>query len=227
MKIVLVRHGQSEWNKKNIFTGWSDVELSPKGQEEAIQSGIKLQEAGLHFDKVYTSFLKRAIHTSDLILSEMDAVYLPITKAWELNERHYGALQGLNKAQVALEYGDDQVKQWRRSYKTMPPLVEPGSAHDPSSSIMYRNINSDKLPLGESLEMTVQRVIPYFNKTIRKDMLNGERVLIVAHGNSLRALLKELVPYSDDEIIGVEIPTGVPLLLEFDEDFTLLRSTYL
>lgn len=227
MRLVLIRHGESVWNQKNIFTGWSDAELSENGQNEAKAAGQKLLELGLDFDIVYTSVLKRAIHTSDLVLGEMNRVWLPIVKAWQLNERHYGALQGLNKKTTMEQYGEEQVKLWRRSYKTLPPLLDKGEAGDPSLLPMYRDVDPNLLPLGESLEKTVERVIPYFNDTIKKDMLAGKRVLIVAHGNSLRGLLKELNPYSDEEILDVEIATGAPLLLEFDRDFTLLRSQYL
>lgn len=227
MRLVLIRHGQSVWNLKNVFTGWSDVELSDNGRQEAINAGEKLRDLGLDFDVVYTSYLKRAIHTADLVMNEMNRTWLPLIKAWELNERHYGALQGLNKQATAEQYGEDQVKVWRRSYKTTPPLLEKGDTGDPAMMPMYRNVPEKYLPLGESLEMTVNRVIPYFNQHIKKRMLNGDRVLIVAHGNSLRGLLKELNPYTEDEILDVEIPTGSPLLLEFDEDFNLLRSSYL
>lgn len=227
MRLVLVRHGQSVWNLENIFTGWSDVDLSHQGRKEASESGRKLLEAGIDFDVVYTSYLKRAIHTATIIMDEMNRNWLPLIKAWQLNERHYGALQGLNKAQTAEQYGDDQVKLWRRSYTTLPPLLEPGDNRDPHNLPMYRDVDPSLLPMGESLAITVKRVLPYFNAEIKRDMLNGQRVLVVAHGNSLRALLKELEEYSDDDIISLEIPTGSPLVLEFDDDFSVLRSFYL
>lgn len=227
MRLVLVRHGQSVWNSKNIFTGWCDVDLSEQGQEEAKTAGRKLAESGLDFDIVYTSYLKRAIHTADYILDKMDRTFLPMIKAWQLNERHYGALQGLNKAEVAKEYGDEQVKIWRRSYKTLPPLLNDDDQYDPKTNLMYRDVDPRLLPMGESLELTVDRVLPYFNDVIKKDLMSGKRVLIAAHGNSLRALLKELQPYSDDDIVGVEIPTGSPLLLDLDQDFNIIRSRYL
>lgn len=227
MRLVIIRHGQSIWNEMNIFTGWRDVDLSELGITEAKNAGTTLLEHNLHFDKIYTSYLKRAIHTADIVLDQMDAVYLPVVKAWQLNERHYGALQGLNKKDVADQYGDEQVRLWRRSYDLIPPLLEEGSTHDPHLLPMYRNVDPNLLPLGESLELTVHRVIPYFNKVIKKDMKNGERLLIVAHGNSIRALLKELNPYSDEEIVKLEIPTGSPLVLDFDEDFNLIRTSYL
>ena len=160
-------------------------------------------------------------------MDEMNRNWLPLIKAWQLNERHYGALQGLNKAQTAEQYGDDQVKLWRRSYTTLPPQLEPGDNRDPHNLPMYRDVDPSLLPMGESLAITVKRVLPYFNAEIKRDMLNGQRVLVVAHGNSLRALLKELEEYSDDDIISLEIPTGSPLVLEFDDDFSVLRSFYL
>lgn len=227
MRLVLIRHGQSVWNLENIFTGWCDVALSNQGRNEASEAGKKLLEAGLDFDYVYTSYLKRAIHTADIVLDEMSRSWLPVEKAWQLNERHYGALQGLNKKKMAEQYGAEQVQLWRRSYKTVPPLLNRGDAYDPSTQAMYRNVDPKKLPLGESLELTVKRVLPYFDKHIKPILLKGDRVLIVAHGNSLRALLKELHELSDEGIVSLEIPTGSPLILDLDEDLKPINSYYL
>lgn len=228
MKLVLVRHGQSVWNEKNLFTGWSDVELSQLGIQEAIQGGILLKEAGYDFDVVYTSYLKRAIHTMEYILNEMDRNWLPITKAWQLNERHYGALQGLDKAETARQYGEDQVKIWRRSFDVMPPALDAEDPKAPAHLDMYRSVEDPSvLPLHESLKETIERVMPYYEENILKDMKAGKRVLIVAHGNSIRALVKALNQLSDDEIMEVNIPTGVPLVYEFDDAFKILDSYYL
>lgn len=228
MKLVVVRHGESEWNKKNLFTGWADVALSEKGVEEAIQGGKLLNEAGYDFDIVYTSYLKRAIHTMEYILNEMDRNWLPIIKDWRLNERHYGALQGLDKAETAAKYGEDQVLLWRRSFDTKPPILEKDDARAPRNMVAYRDVNDkDVLPLHESLKETIERAVPYFNDIIKPDMLEGKRVLIVAHGNSLRALVKYFDNLTDDEIMSVNIPTGVPLVYEFNADFTVRDSYYL
>ncbi|QIK70928.1 2,3-diphosphoglycerate-dependent phosphoglycerate mutase [Erysipelothrix sp. HDW6C] len=228
MKLVVVRHGESEWNKKNLFTGWADVELSEKGVEEAIQGGKLLNEAGYDFDIVYTSYLKRAIHTMEHILNEMDRNWLPIVKDWRLNERHYGALQGLDKAETAAQYGEDQVLIWRRSFDTKPPILKEDDARAPRNMVAYRDVtDKDVLPLHESLKETIERAVPYFNDIIKPDMLEGKRVLIVAHGNSLRALVKYFDNLTDDEIMKVNIPTGVPLVYEFNADFTVRDSYYL
>lgn len=227
MRLVLVRHGESEWNKKNLFTGWTDVELSDKGRLEAKAGGVALRNAGFDFDLTYTSYLKRAIHTLDIILDEMDRSWLPVTKHWKLNERHYGSLQGLNKEETAKRFGDEQVLLWRRSYDTLPPLLDKGDDRAPHNTIMYRKVDSKRLPLGESLETTIDRVIPYFNKHIKPKVMDGTRVLIVAHGNSLRALIKYFEDLTDKEIMDVNIPTGIPLIYEFDEDFHVNRKYYL
>lgn len=228
MQLVLVRHGESEWNRKNLFTGWADVELSEKGVEEAIQGGKLLNEAQFDFDIVYTSYLKRAIHTMEYILNEMDRNWLPIVKDWHLNERHYGALQGLDKAETAAKYGEDQVLIWRRSFDVKPPVLENDDPRAPRNMDAYRDV-SDKsiLPLHESLKETIERAVPYFETVIKPQMVDGKRVLIVAHGNSLRALVKYFDQMSDDAIMGVNIPTGVPLVYEFNEDFTVANSYYL
>ena len=227
MKLVLVRHGESEWNKLNLFTGWTDVDLSEKGHEEAKEGGRLLKAEGYDFDICYTSYLKRAIHTLNHILDEMDRNWLPVVKAWQLNERHYGALQGLNKAETAEKYGEDQVKIWRRSFDITPPELEPTDERAPQNQDMFRTVDRDKLPLTESLKITIERAVPYFNDVIKKDMEAGKRVIIAAHGNSLRALVKYFDNISDEDIIGVNIPTGVPLVYEFDDSFKAVNHYYL
>ncbi|WRB86460.1 2,3-diphosphoglycerate-dependent phosphoglycerate mutase [Erysipelothrix enhydrae] len=228
MKLVVVRHGESEWNEKNLFTGWADVELSEKGVEEAKLGGRMLKEEGYDFDIVYTSYLKRAIHTMDNILNEMERTWLPIVKDWRLNERHYGALQGLDKAETAAKYGEDQVLIWRRSFDVKPPELDPTDERAPRNMEAYRNIeDKDILPLHESLKETIERAVPYFEETIKPQMLDGKRVLIVAHGNSLRSLVKYFDNMTDDEIMKVNIPTGVPLVYEFDNDFNVVNKYYL
>ena len=227
MKLVLVRHGESEWNKQNLFTGWHDVDLSEKGHEEAQQGGKLLRDEGYDFDVAYTSRLKRAIHTLNHILDEMDRNWIPVNKAWQLNERHYGALQGLNKSETAAKYGEDQVKIWRRSFDVKPPELTPDSPEAPCNQEMYRDVDRAVLPLHESLATTIERVVPFFNDVIKKDMEAGKRVIIAAHGNSLRALVKYFDNISDSDIIGVNIPTGVPLVYEFDDDFKAIRHYYL
>ena len=227
MKLVLVRHGESEWNQKNLFTGWTDVDLSEKGHEEAKQAGKLLREHGYDFDLCYTSYLKRAIHTLNHILDEMDRDWLPVEKSWKLNERHYGALQGLNKGETAEKYGEAQVKIWRRSYDVKPPLLEADDSRNPANQEMYRNEDKDLMPLAESLETTVQRVVSYYEETILPEMKNGKRVLVAAHGNSLRALVMYLDHLSKEEIVSVNIPTGVPLVYEFDDQFHVVKHYYL
>lgn len=227
MKLVLIRHGESEWNRLNLFTGWTDVELSEKGRSEAASAGVLLKEEGYDFDVCYTSRLKRAIHTLDLVLDGMDRSWLPVKKSWILNERHYGALQGLDKAETARKYGEDQVKIWRRSYDITPPPLEANDERSPAKSEQYRDLDPSLLPLTESLKETVARVVPYFEEVIKADMLADKRVLITAHGNSLRALVKYFDQLSEEEIIEVNIPTGVPLVYEFDENFNVTKKYYL
>ena len=227
MKLVLVRHGESEWNKLNLFTGWTDVDLSEKGHEEAKEGGRLLKAEGYDFDICYTSYLKRAIHTLNHILDEMDRNWLPVYKTWKLNERHYGALQGLNKSETAEKYGEDQVKLWRRSYDVKPPALEPDDERAPQNQDVYRNEDPALMPLNESLETTVERVVPYYNEVILPAMKEGKRVIIAAHGNSLRALVKYLDNMSDEDIIALNIPTGVPLVYEFDENFNVKGHYYL
>ena len=227
MKLVLIRHGESEWNKLNLFTGWTDVELSEKGVEEAKEGGKALAAAGFDFDICYTSYLKRAIHTLQFVLDELDRNWLPVVKTWKLNERHYGDLQGLNKAETAEKYGEEQVKIWRRSFDIAPPVLAENDTRCPYLQTAYRGVDKAELPRTESLKDTIARAVPYFESVIKKDMLAGKRVLIAAHGNSLRALIKYFEHLSDEEIIQVNLPTGVPLVYEFDDNFNVLNKAYL
>ena len=227
MRLVIISHGESEWNKLNLFTGWSDVDLSPEGKKEAILAGKALKEEEIDFDVCYTSYLKRAIHTLNLVLEEMNRDWLPVVKSYKLNERHYGALQGLNKAETAKKYGEKQVKIWRRSFSVRPPVLDETSNQNPKKQVQYSGINRHELPLCESLEDTINRVVPYFNNVIKKDMLSGKRVLIVAHGNSIRSLVKYFENLSEEEILEVNIPTGIPLVYEFDDDFRVIEKHYL
>lgn len=227
MRLVIIRHVESEWNKLNLFTGWSDVDLSPEGKKEAILAGKALKEEEIDFDVCYTSYLKRAIHTLNLVLEEMNRDWLPVVKSYKLNERHYGALQGLNKAETAKKYGEKQVKIWRRSFSVRPPVLDETSNQNPKKQVQYSGINRHELPLCESLEDTINRVVPYFNNVIKKDMLSGKRVLIVAHGNSIRSLVKYFENLSEEEILEVNIPTGIPLVYEFDDDFRVIEKHYL
>lgn len=225
--LVLVRHGESEWNKLNLFTGWTDVELSDTGRAEAAAGGKALKEAGYDFDVCYTSLLKRAIHTLNLILDEMDRNWLPVYKAWQLNERHYGALQGMNKAEIRDEYGEEKFMAWRRSYDIQPPALEPGDKRDPHVLEMFRYVPAQDLPLTECLKDTVARAWPYFETTIKPQLEDGKRVLVAAHGNSLRALVMQLEHLTPEEIIKVNIPTGVPLAYTFDKDWNILDKHYI
>lgn len=227
MTLVLLRHGESVWNKENLFTGWTDVDLSEKGVSEAEAAGKAMAAEGLDFDVCYTSFLKRAIHTQQIALDQMDRAWVPVIKSWKLNERHYGALQGLNKSETAEKYGEEQVKIWRRSYSTRPPALSPDDGRNPAGQAPYRNVPEGELPLTECLADTVARAFPYFEQEIKPRMAAGDRVLIAAHGNSLRALVKVFDGLSDDEIVGVNIPTGVPLVYEFDMDFKVVSKRYL
>ena len=226
-KLVLVRHGESEWNKLNLFTGWMDVDLSDKGREEAKQGGQILRDEGYDFDICYTSYLKRAIHTLNYVLDEMDRAWLPVVKSWKLNERHYGALQGLNKAETAEKYGEDQVKIWRRSFDVKPPELAADDDRSALKQPMYRNVDPAQLPANESLETTIARVIPYYNEVIKKDMEAGKRVIIAAHGNSLRALVMYFDNLTKEQILNINIPTAVPLVYEFDDDFKAVNHYYL
>ncbi len=227
MKLVLIRHGESLWNKENLFTGWTDVELSEKGCEEAKEAGKVLKEAGYDFDICYTSYLKRAIHTLNFVLDNMDRAWLPVIKDWHLNERHYGALQGLNKSETAQKYGEDQVKIWRRSFDVQPPALEETDDRNPARQEQYRNEKNEKLPLAESLKDTIARVIPFYENNILKDMQAGKRVIVAAHGNSIRALVKYFEDLSEEEIVNVNIPTGVPLVYEFDDNGKFIKKEYI
>lgn len=225
--LVMIRHGESEWNKANLFTGWTDVELSENGWNEAHQGGRLLKEEGLSFDICYTSYLKRAIHTASAVLGELDEEWIPVVKDWRLNERHYGALQGLNKAETAAKYGAEQVRIWRRSFDIQPPALDPADERNPALQKMYRNVEKSLLPLTESLKDTIARVVPYYENVIKKDIEAGRNVLIAAHGNSLRALVKYIDGISDDDIVGINIPTGVPLVYELDDDLKAISHRYL
>ena len=224
-KLVLCRHGQSEWNLKNLFTGWKDVDLTEQGNAEAVAAGKLLLEAGFDFDQAYTSVLKRAIRTLWHIQDQMDLMWIPVVRDWRLNERHYGALQGLNKAETAAKYGDDQVHIWRRSYDIPPPEMEPDDTEHPSHDPRYAGIEG--LPGSESLKLTLERVMPCWDDVIAPDLRAGKNVLIAAHGNSLRALVKMLDEVSDEEITGFNIPTGVPLAYELDEQLEPLSRAFL
>ncbi|HKH44043.1 MAG TPA: 2,3-diphosphoglycerate-dependent phosphoglycerate mutase [Thermoanaerobaculia bacterium] len=226
-KLVLLRHGESIWNLENRFTGWTDVDLSPKGIEEAREAARLLREGGYTFDVAYTSLLKRAIRTLWITMDGMDLMWIPVHRSWRLNERHYGALQGLDKAETAAKYGDRQVKIWRRSYDTPPPPLAPGDERYPGRDRRYADLSPEELPLAESLKDTVARFLPYWHGTIVPDIRAGRRVLIAAHGNSLRALIKHLDGVSDQEIVELNVPTGIPLVYELDEDLRPLRSEYL
>jgi 2,3-bisphosphoglycerate-dependent phosphoglycerate mutase len=225
--LVLLRHGESTWNKENRFTGWTDVGLSEKGVREAIEAGRALRREGYVFDVAYTSVLKRAIKTLWLALEEMDLMWIPVYNSWRLNERHYGALQGLNKAETAERHGMEQTQLWRRSYDVRPPALTPDDSRSPSRDPRYANLRPEDLPLTECLKDTVARFLPYWHDTIVPAVRAGRRVLIAAHGNSLRALVKYLDGIADDEIVGLNIPTGIPLVYELDEDLKPIRSFYL
>lgn len=226
-KLIFVRHGLSEWNALNQFTGWVDVDLSEKGVEEAKSAGKKIKEAGIQLDIAYTSVLKRAIKTCHYILEESDQLWVPEYKSWRLNERHYGALQGLNKKETAEKYGEDQVQQWRRSYDTLPPLLandDPGSA---TQDRRYDNLEHRTIPGGENLKVTLERAIPYWEDKIAPSLLKGDTVLVAAHGNSLRALAKHIENISDEDIMDLEIPTGQPLVYELNDDLSVSKKYYL
>lgn len=227
IKLVLLRHGESTWNKENRFTGWTDVDLSEKGIEEAMKAGRLLKDEGYEFDVAFTSLLKRAIRTLWLVTDAMDLLWIPVIRAWELNERHYGALQGLNKAETSAKYGDEQVLIWRRSFDIPPPPLETSDERYPGHDKRYQNLGEGQLPLTESLKETIARCIPYWNANIVPMLQAGKRVLITAHGNSLRALVKHLDNISDDEIVKLNIPTGVPLVYELDDDLKPIKSYYL
>ncbi|HON78181.1 MAG TPA: 2,3-diphosphoglycerate-dependent phosphoglycerate mutase [Spirochaetota bacterium] len=225
--IVLLRHGESVWNKENRFTGWTDVDLSEKGVQEAHEAGRLLREGGYSFDVAFTSVLKRAIRTLWIVLDDLDQMWIPVYRSWRLNERHYGALQGLNKAETAERHSEEQVHLWRRSYDVRPPLLDVSDERYPGNDPAYRNLLKKDLPRGECLKDTVERVVPYWHDIIVPSIKSGERVLVAAHGNSLRALVKHLDNISDEDISGLNIPTGVPLVYELDGDLHPVKHHYL
>lgn len=226
-KIVFVRHGQSEWNALNQFTGWVDVDLSDAGLKEAHEAGEKIKEAGIEFDMAFTSVLKRAIKTCHIVLEDSDQLWVPEVKTWRLNERHYGALQGLNKKATADKYGIEQVQLWRRSYNTLPPLLEPDDPNSALNDRRYANLQKRVVPMGENLETTLDRVIPFWEDQIAPAILEGKTVLVAAHGNSLRALAKYIEEISDDDIMELEIPTGQPLVYELNDELAVIKKYYL
>lgn len=226
-KVVLLRHGESTWNKENRFTGWTDVDLSEKGLQEAKKAGQVLKSEGYKFDIAYTSVLKRAIRTLWLTLDELDLMWIPVIRNWRLNERHYGALQGLNKAETAQKFGEDQVKIWRRSYDIQPPALDKNDERFPGKDPRYTDLKESELPLTECLKDTVARFVPYWENTIAPVVKSGKKVLITAHGNSLRALVKYLDNIPDNEIVELNIPTGIPLVYELDKDLKSIKSYYL
>jgi 2,3-bisphosphoglycerate-dependent phosphoglycerate mutase len=226
-KLVLIRHGESTWNQENRFTGWTDVDLSEKGKQEAIDGALALRAGGYTFDVAFTSVLKRAIRTLWIVLDQMDLMWIPVHRAWQLNERHYGALQGLNKSETAAKFGEQQVKIWRRSYDTRPPALEPSDPRFPGHDPRYRRLKPAELPLTECLKDTVERFLPYWHSTIAPAIRSGQRVLVAAHGNSLRALVKYLDGVSDADIVELNIPTGMPLVYELDDDLNAVDRYYL
>ena len=227
MKLVLLRHGESKWNLENKFTGWTDVDLTEKGKAEAKNAGELINNENINIDLVFTSVLQRAINTMNICLSNMDDNNPEIFQDWRLNERHYGSLQGLNKSETAEEYGDDQVLIWRRSYDIKPPELDQNDDRHPRFDKKYENLDPNSLPSSECLKDTVERFLPYWEETISPNVKNGKKVMIVAHGNSLRALVKHLDKISDDKILGINIPTGTPLVYELDKDLTPIKSYYL
>lgn len=227
IKLVLLRHGESEWNLANKFTGWKDVDLTETGRAQAKQAGVVLKEAGFEFDKAYTSVLKRAMRTLWITLDEMERLWLPVERSWRLNERHYGALQGLDKAETAAKYGDDQVLIWRRSYSTPPPKLDWEDERNAADDIRYKDLEKEQVPLGECLEDCVERVMPYWHERIVPELKAGKQLIIAAHGNSLRALVKYLDDVSETDILKLNIPTGMPLVYELDDDLKPIKSYYL
>ncbi|MBK7051322.1 MAG: 2,3-diphosphoglycerate-dependent phosphoglycerate mutase [Rhodoferax sp.] len=226
-KLVLIRHGESTWNLDNRFTGWTDVDLTPTGIEQAKNSGRLLKEEGYDFDVAYTSVLKRATRTLWHVLDEMDRTWLPVVNSWRLNERHYGALQGLNKGETAKKYGDDQVLVWRRSYDTPPPALEASDPRSERADVRYAKLQADQIPLTECLKDTVARVMPFWNEELAPAIKSGKRVVVAAHGNSIRAMIKYLDDISDADIVGLNIPNGIPLVYELDDNLKPIRHYYL
>jgi 2,3-bisphosphoglycerate-dependent phosphoglycerate mutase len=227
LHLVLIRHGESTWNKENRFTGWTDVDLTDRGVREAQEAARLLMDAGFSFDVAFTSVLRRAIRTLWIVLSEMDLMWIPVIKSWRLNERHYGALQGLNKAETAAKHGEQQLHTWRRSYDIRPPALDKSDSRYPGNEQKYRDLNENDLPLTECLKDTVERFLPFWYDNIAPEVKKGKRVVISAHGNSLRALVKYLDDISDEDITQLNIPTGIPLIYELDRDLRPQRSYYL
>jgi 2,3-bisphosphoglycerate-dependent phosphoglycerate mutase len=227
IKLVLLRHGESTWNKENRFTGWTDVDLSEKGREEAKKAGQILKEQGYVFDIAYTSVLKRAIRTLWIVMDEMDLMWIPVIRSWRLNERHYGALQGLNKAETATKFGEQQVLIWRRSYDIQPPALTKNDERYPGHDPRYQGLDPKDVPLTESLKDTVARFMPYWHEVLTPALKSGKKIIIAAHGNSLRALVKYLDNVSNSDIVGMNIPTGIPLVYELDDDLKPLKHYYL
>lgn len=223
MKLVLIRHGQSEWNLENRFTGWKDVDLSEQGKEEAKKAGQELKKDGFEFDVAYSSYQKRAIKTLNLVLEQIDELHIPVYKSWRLNERHYGALQGLDKAETAKKYGDEQVHIWRRSFDVPPPALEEDDERNVKFDPKYKNLDEKYMPKGESLKDTIARVIPYWESDISKSIKEGKNVIVAAHGNSLRALIKYLLDIDNEKILDLNLPTGVPLIFEIDKDLKITK----
>lgn len=225
-QIVLIRHGESLWNKENRFTGWQDIDLSETGIAEAKKAGSALRKEGFNFDRAYTSVLKRALRTCWMVLDEMDLLWIPVDKTWRLNERHYGALQGLNKSETAEKHGEEQVKIWRRSYDTPPPAMESSDPRHPSHDPRYKNVSTKELPSGESLKDTVARFLPFWNEEVVPEIRKNKKVLMVAHGNSLRALVQHLEHLSQAEIMELNLPTGIPLVYELDQDLKVISKRF-
>ena len=227
VKLVFARHGLSEWNEKNLFTGWADVDLAEQGTEEAIKAGKLIKDAGIEFDLAFTSVLKRAIKTTNYILEYSDQLWVPVTKSWRLNERHYGGLTGLNKADAAKEFGEEQVHIWRRSYDTLPPAMPHDSEYSAHSDRRYAYLDDSVIPDAENLKVTLERALPFWEDAIAPALKDNKNVLVGAHGNSIRALIKHIKGLSDDEIMDVEIPNFPPLVLEFDDKLNLVKEYYL
>ena len=226
-QLVLIRHGESAWNLENRFTGWADVDLTPKGAEQALAAGENLKKAGYEFDIAYTSVLRRAIRTLWNVQDTMDLMWIPVVHSWRLNERHYGALTGLNKAETAAKYGDEQVHIWRRSYDVRPPLLEMDDERNPKNDTRYSKLNASEIPLGECLKDNVERVLPLWNESIAPALKANKRVLLVAHGNSIRSLIKYLDQMSDEAIMEINVPNGVPLVYELDDNLKPIQHFYL
>ena len=226
-KVVLIRHGESTWNKENRFTGWTDVDLTENGVQEAVKAGQLLKKEGFQFEKAYTSYLKRANKTLNTILDQMDLDWIPVEKSWRLNEKHYGMLQGLNKAETAEKYGDEQVLIWRRSYDVPPTPLEPNDPRSPYVDPRYKGIDKKDLPLTEALKDTVERILPYWNDTIFPSLKNHDQIIVAAHGNSLRGIIKHLKNISDEDIIALNLPTAVPYVFEFDDNMNLVKDYFL